>query len=116
MYFCEAAETCHHLFVHSYSPKEESENDDEGEDSHSDDDDDDDDDDSDEDEDEKRAVSPPSQPDSPIYRVLSDFQGEQEGDLSVQVELPVLLVSASFNISMISYMNQITSVNQTLFV
>ncbi|XP_034463709.1 nephrocystin-1 [Hippoglossus hippoglossus] len=68
-----------------YSPKEESDNDDEGEDSNSDDDDDDDDDDdSDEDEDEKRAVNPPSQSDSPNYRVLSDFQGEQEGDLSVQ--------------------------------
>uniref|UniRef100_A0A3P8RKS8 Nephronophthisis 1 n=1 Tax=Amphiprion percula TaxID=161767 RepID=A0A3P8RKS8_AMPPE len=35
-------------------------------------------------EDEKRAVKPPSQSDPRIYTVLSDFKGEQEGDLSVQ--------------------------------
>ncbi|XP_071370301.1 nephrocystin-1, partial [Centroberyx affinis] len=51
---------------------------------------DDDDDDSDDvdddgnDEDEKRAVKPPSQSDPRIYTALSDFRGEQEGDLSVQ--------------------------------
>ncbi|XP_062256922.1 nephrocystin-1 isoform X1 [Platichthys flesus] len=64
-----------------YSPKEESDNDDEDINS---DDDDDDDDNSDEEEDEQRAGKPPSQSASPNYRVLSDFQGEQEGDLSVQ--------------------------------
>uniref|UniRef100_A0AAQ5X4W1 SH3 domain-containing protein n=1 Tax=Amphiprion ocellaris TaxID=80972 RepID=A0AAQ5X4W1_AMPOC len=35
-------------------------------------------------EDEKRAVKPSSQSDPRIYTVLSDFKGEQEGDLSVQ--------------------------------
>ncbi|XP_039994224.1 nephrocystin-1 isoform X2 [Xiphias gladius] len=60
--------------------KEDSEDDDD-EDSN---DDDDDDEDGDEDEDEKRAVKPPSQSDSRIYTALSDFKGEQEGDLSVQ--------------------------------
>ncbi|XP_019945284.2 nephrocystin-1 [Paralichthys olivaceus] len=65
-----------------YTPKEESDNDDDGKESNSDDDDDDDD--SDEDEDEKQAVKPPSQSDSRNYKVLSDFQGEEEGDLSVQ--------------------------------
>uniref|UniRef100_A0A3P8UE34 Nephronophthisis 1 n=1 Tax=Cynoglossus semilaevis TaxID=244447 RepID=A0A3P8UE34_CYNSE len=34
--------------------------------------------------DEKLAVKPPSQSDPRIYKVLSDFQGEQDGDLSVQ--------------------------------
>ncbi|XP_078129720.1 nephrocystin-1 isoform X2 [Sander vitreus] len=36
------------------------------------------------DEDEKQAVKPPSQSDPRIYTALSDFKGEQEGDLSVQ--------------------------------
>nr|XP_020457314.1 nephrocystin-1 isoform X2 [Monopterus albus] len=36
------------------------------------------------DKDEKRAVKPPSQSDPRIYTVLSDFKGEQDGDLSVQ--------------------------------
>ncbi|XP_051815805.1 nephrocystin-1 [Acanthochromis polyacanthus] len=35
-------------------------------------------------EDEDRAVKPPSQSDPRIYTVLSDFRGEQEGDLSVR--------------------------------
>ncbi|XP_040906013.1 nephrocystin-1 [Toxotes jaculatrix] len=61
--------------------KEDSEDDD---DEDSDDDEDDEDDDGDEDEDEKQAVKPPSQSDPRIYTVLSDFKGEQEGDLSVQ--------------------------------
>ncbi|XP_071336157.1 nephrocystin-1 isoform X2 [Trachinotus anak] len=66
--------------------KEYSEDDDDDEDSDDDDDDDEEDadNDGDEDEDEKRAVKPPSQSDPRIYRVLSDFKGEQEGDLSVQ--------------------------------
>ncbi|XP_030603978.1 nephrocystin-1 isoform X2 [Archocentrus centrarchus] len=63
------------------------------EDSVEEDDDDDDEDDSDEedvendssdDEDERRDVKPPSQSDPRIYVVLSDFKGEQEGDLSVR--------------------------------
>ncbi|XP_029306247.1 nephrocystin-1 isoform X2 [Cottoperca gobio] len=36
------------------------------------------------DEDEKQAVKPPSESDPHIYTALSDFRGEQEGDLSVQ--------------------------------
>ncbi|KAF1375505.1 hypothetical protein PFLUV_G00220910 [Perca fluviatilis] len=36
------------------------------------------------DEDEKQAVKPPSQSDPHIYTALSDFKGQQEGDLSVQ--------------------------------
>ncbi|XP_033468640.2 nephrocystin-1 [Epinephelus lanceolatus] len=36
------------------------------------------------DEDEKQAVKPPSQSDPRVYTALSDFKGEQEGDLSVQ--------------------------------
>ncbi|XP_068590525.1 nephrocystin-1 [Cebidichthys violaceus] len=59
--------------------REDNEEDDEDEDSSSDDDDDD-----DEDEDEKPAVKPPSQSDPRVYTALSDFTGEQEGDLSVQ--------------------------------
>lgn len=39
--------------------------------------------DSSDDEDERRDVKPPSQSDARIYVVLSDFKGEQEGDLSV---------------------------------
>ncbi|XP_053189594.1 nephrocystin-1 [Scomber japonicus] len=35
-------------------------------------------------EDEKQALKPPSQPDPRIYIALSNFRGEQEGDLSVQ--------------------------------
>ncbi|XP_078788629.1 nephrocystin-1 isoform X2 [Oryzias latipes] len=42
------------------------------------------DDDSDEDSDDKKAVKPPLQSDLWIYTVLSDFKGEEEGDLSVQ--------------------------------
>lgn len=41
--------------------------------------------DDDEDEEEKKALKPPSQSDLRIYTVLSDFKGEEEGDLSVQV-------------------------------
>uniref|UniRef100_A0A3Q0S2E8 Nephronophthisis 1 n=1 Tax=Amphilophus citrinellus TaxID=61819 RepID=A0A3Q0S2E8_AMPCI len=40
--------------------------------------------DSSDDEDERRDVKPPSQSDPRIYVVLSDFKGEQEGDLSVR--------------------------------
>ncbi|XP_047458494.1 nephrocystin-1 isoform X2 [Mugil cephalus] len=40
--------------------------------------------DDDSDEDEKKAVKPPPQSDSRIYTALSDFKGEQEGDLSVR--------------------------------
>uniref|UniRef100_A0A3B3DHR8 Nephronophthisis 1 n=1 Tax=Oryzias melastigma TaxID=30732 RepID=A0A3B3DHR8_ORYME len=40
--------------------------------------------DDDEDEEEKKALKPPSQSDLRIYTVLSDFKGEEEGDLSVQ--------------------------------
>lgn len=36
--------------------------------------------------DERRDLKPPSQSDARIYMVLSDFKGEQEGDLSVQVK------------------------------
>lgn len=69
--------------IHSDVSKEDSEDDDdddnnEDEDSNSDD--------VDNDEDEKRAVKPPSQSGHRIYTVLSDFKGEQEGDLSVQVK------------------------------
>ncbi|KAM9345408.1 nephrocystin-1 [Symphorus nematophorus] len=42
------------------------------------------DDDVDDDEDEKQALKPPSQSGPRIYTVLSDFKGEQEGDLTVQ--------------------------------
>uniref|UniRef100_A0A672G967 Nephronophthisis 1 n=1 Tax=Salarias fasciatus TaxID=181472 RepID=A0A672G967_SALFA len=42
------------------------------------------DDDDDDDEKEKRAVKPPSHSDQHIYTVLSDFKGEEEGDLSVR--------------------------------
>nr|XP_046258424.1 nephrocystin-1 [Scatophagus argus] len=58
--------------------KEESEDDDEE------DDDEDSSDDADDDEDEKRALKLPSQSSPRIYTVLSDFKGEQEGDLSVK--------------------------------
>uniref|UniRef100_A0A8C9YCF0 Nephronophthisis 1 n=1 Tax=Sander lucioperca TaxID=283035 RepID=A0A8C9YCF0_SANLU len=44
------------------------------------------------DEDEKQAVKPPSQSDPHIYTALSDFKGEQEGDLSVQVKGEVLRI------------------------
>lgn len=43
-------------------------------------------DDDDDHEDEKQALKPPSQPDPRIYIALSNFRGEQEGDLSVQVK------------------------------
>lgn len=46
-----------------------------------------DDDDVDTDEDKKHASKPPSQSAPSIYTVLSEFKGEQEGDLSVQVKL-----------------------------
>lgn len=36
--------------------------------------------------DERRDLKPPSQSDARIYMVLSDFKGEQEGDLSVRVK------------------------------
>ncbi|XP_042358303.1 nephrocystin-1 [Plectropomus leopardus] len=62
----------------------EVEDDDEDDDEESSDDDDDDDDDEANDGDEKQAVKSPSQSDSHIYTALSDFKGEQEGDLSVQ--------------------------------
>lgn len=65
--------------IHSDVSKEDSEDDD-------DDDEDSNDDDADNDEDERRAVKPPSQSGHRIYTVLSDFKGEQEGDLSVQVK------------------------------
>ncbi|XP_036980006.1 nephrocystin-1 isoform X2 [Acanthopagrus latus] len=60
-----------------------------GEDNEDEDDDDDDEDESDDDDDdddkeEKQALKPPSQSGPRIYTVLSDFKGEQEGDLSVQ--------------------------------
>uniref|UniRef100_A0A4W6EWL2 Nephronophthisis 1 n=1 Tax=Lates calcarifer TaxID=8187 RepID=A0A4W6EWL2_LATCA len=48
--------------------------------------------DGDEDKDERRAVKPPSMSDPRIYTVLSDFKGEQEGDLSVQVKGEVLRI------------------------
>uniref|UniRef100_A0A3Q3BCS3 Nephronophthisis 1 n=1 Tax=Kryptolebias marmoratus TaxID=37003 RepID=A0A3Q3BCS3_KRYMA len=51
-------------------------------DTNDDDDDDDDEEEDTDDKDEDRAVKPPSQ--SQLYMVLSDFKGEQEGDLSVQ--------------------------------
>lgn len=44
-------------------------------------------DDVDTDEDKKQALKPPSQSGPRIYTVLSEFKGEQEGDLSVQVKL-----------------------------
>ncbi|XP_044069422.1 nephrocystin-1 [Siniperca chuatsi] len=56
--------------------KQDSEDDDDDEDSN--------DDDVDSDEDEKRTAKPTSLSDPHIYTVLSDFKGEQEGDLSVQ--------------------------------
>lgn len=65
--------------IHSDVSKEDSEDDDD-EDSN--------DDDVDNDEDEKPAVRTPSQSDHRIYTALSDFKGEQEGDLSVQVKYP----------------------------
>ncbi|XP_041803806.1 nephrocystin-1 [Chelmon rostratus] len=61
--------------------KEDSEDDDDDDD---DDDEDTNDDDGDSDEDAKQALKPPSQSGPRIYTVLSDFKGEQEGDLSVQ--------------------------------
>uniref|UniRef100_A0A3Q0RQR2 Nephronophthisis 1 n=1 Tax=Amphilophus citrinellus TaxID=61819 RepID=A0A3Q0RQR2_AMPCI len=79
--------SCHYFVIHSNVSKEHSE------DSVEEDDNDDDEDDSDEedvendssdDEDERRDVKPPSQSDPRIYVVLSDFKGEQEGDLSVR--------------------------------
>uniref|UniRef100_A0A671W4D5 Nephronophthisis 1 n=1 Tax=Sparus aurata TaxID=8175 RepID=A0A671W4D5_SPAAU len=67
-----------------------------GEDNEDDDDDDDeeesDDDNDDDDEEEKRALKPPSQSGPHVYTVLSDFKGEQEGDLSVQVKGQVLRI------------------------
>ncbi|XP_029962009.1 nephrocystin-1 isoform X2 [Salarias fasciatus] len=68
--------------------KEESEtggdDDDDDDDEESSDDDSSEDDDDDDDEKEKRAVKPPSHSDQHIYTVLSDFKGEEEGDLSVR--------------------------------
>lgn len=65
--------------IHSDVSKEESEDDeDDDEDSN--------DDDVDDDENKKRAAKLPPQSDPRIYTVLSDFKGEQEGDLSVQVK------------------------------
>ncbi|GAA6231433.1 nephrocystin-1 [Lates japonicus] len=64
--------------------KEDRDNDDDDVSNDDDDDDDDADNDGDEDEDERRAVKPPSLSDPRVYTVLSDFKGEQEGDLSVQ--------------------------------
>lgn len=75
----------HHVSIHSDVSKED------GEDNEDDDDDDDEeesdeDNDDDDDEEEKRALKPPSQSGPHVYTVLSDFKGEQEGDLSVQVK------------------------------
>ncbi|KAG7512885.1 nephrocystin-1 isoform X1 [Solea senegalensis] len=70
--------------VASNVSKTDSEDEDEDEDSNDDDDDDEEEEEEEEDEDEKRAMKPPSQSDTYIYKVLSDFQGEQVGDLSVQ--------------------------------
>lgn len=61
--------------------KEDSEDDEDEDDEGSDDDD------VDTDEDKKHASKPPSQSGPRIYTVLSEFKGEQEGDLSVQVKL-----------------------------
>lgn len=69
--------------IHSDVSKEDSEDDDDDDD---DDDEDTNDDDGDSDEDAKQALKPPSQSGPRIYTVLSDFKGEQEGDLSVQVK------------------------------
>uniref|UniRef100_UPI0037E78EC8 nephrocystin-1 n=1 Tax=Semicossyphus pulcher TaxID=241346 RepID=UPI0037E78EC8 len=68
--------------------KEDSEDsDDDGEDSNDDDDDVDDD-----DEDENGALKPPSRSEPHLYTVLSDFKGEQEGDLSVQTGELLMIV------------------------
>ncbi|XP_067466719.1 nephrocystin-1 isoform X2 [Thunnus thynnus] len=66
------------------SEDDSDEDDDDDDDNDDDDDDDDDNDDDDDHEDEKQALKPPSQSDPRIYTALSDFRGEQEGDLSVQ--------------------------------
>lgn len=62
---------------------------DDSEDNEDDDKDSDDDDDEDDngiaDKDERKVVKQPHQSDPRIYTVLSDFKGEQDGDLSVQV-------------------------------
>lgn len=68
--------------IHSDESQEDEEDEDEDEDEDKDSSDDDDDD----DEDEKRAAKPPSPSEPLIYTALSDFTGEQEGDLSVQVK------------------------------
>ncbi len=69
--------------INSDVSKEDSEDDDDDDD---DDEEDSNDDDVDNDEDERQALKPPFQSGSRIYTVLSDFKGEQEGDLSVQVK------------------------------
>lgn len=71
-----------YCFIHSIVSKDDSEDDVDG-DSNKDSNDDDDDDDTDG-EDEDRAVQLPSHPQ--LYMVLSDFKGEQKGDLSIQVK------------------------------
>lgn len=67
-----------HVLIYSNVSQEDSVDEDDDEDSS--------DDDSVEDEDERKAVKPPPQSDSRIYTALSDFSGEQEGDLSVRVK------------------------------
>ncbi|XP_069000392.1 nephrocystin-1 isoform X2 [Embiotoca jacksoni] len=64
--------------------KEGNEDSEDSEDSEDEDDDEDSNDDDVDDGDERKAVKPPSHSDLRIYTVLSDFRGEQEGDLSVQ--------------------------------
>uniref|UniRef100_A0A8C5G5P1 SH3 domain-containing protein n=1 Tax=Gouania willdenowi TaxID=441366 RepID=A0A8C5G5P1_GOUWI len=67
--------------------KEQSVDDEDEEDSDDDNDDDDDDDDSDDDDDKKdkmKAIKLPSGPDGHVYTALSDFKGEQDGDLWFQ--------------------------------
>ncbi|XP_029925765.1 nephrocystin-1 [Myripristis murdjan] len=66
------------------SSKTDSEEDDDDDDDDDDEDEDDDDDDVDGDKDEKKAVKPTSQSAPGVYTVLSNFRGEQEGDLSVK--------------------------------
>lgn len=80
--------------IHSDVSKEDSEDDDDDEDSN--------DDDVDNDEDEKPAVRTPSQSDPRIYTALSDFKGEQEGDLSVQVKYPCCTLAPNKGLKMSS--------------
>uniref|UniRef100_A0A667ZYM0 Nephronophthisis 1 n=1 Tax=Myripristis murdjan TaxID=586833 RepID=A0A667ZYM0_9TELE len=74
------------------SSKTDSEEDDDDDDDDDDEDEDDDDDDVDGDKDEKKAVKPTSQSAPGVYTVLSNFRGEQEGDLSVKVKGDVLKI------------------------